>query len=283
MALGLAIGAGLAVASALRRKKSSGVDTGPLLRTIRSGAQNQKNIAAGLQTKLEARRSTFETGARESFGEFKTGALRQIDEGRTALSDLNQIQGTKLARTLQERSFRPVRGATEFVRQNLSTTKSGAANEALAAPAIQAQQQFGQALNDLTSQILQGEIDLANQANVQKLNLVEKEMGFEQGLLATIFKSGSDQDKALVKELLEIQNQQTANELQAIQFGISGNLAADAANSAASSERDAALFGVGGQLSQTLFSGTPAGPIQDIGGGRTTNKNIFSASQLPGG
>lgn len=275
MAIAPLIAAGIAAAPALfgKKRKAQAPDISRLLGSIKSGADRQRQIAAGLEPKLQKRLDTFRTGSREVFGQFKEGASRQIDVGRESLSELRNVQGSELARTLQERSFRPVRGATEFVRQNLATVKSGAANEALAAPTIEAQRQFGTALNDLTSQILQGDIDLADQANRQKLSLIETELGFEKDILSTIFKTGTQADKDLISEFLSIQRQQTANELQAIQFAESGRLAADSANARASAEREAALFGVGGNLAGTLFG--------NIGRGSSPNEGVLSTQVEP--
>jgi len=251
-AIGSAIGAMLPAVMGNKRKTKA-PDVGGMMNTIQQGAAAQRNYLADLQPKLREKLDTFRTGATESFGKFKEGAAQQIDEGRTALSDMRNTQGTELARTLQERAFRPVRGATEFVRQNLATTKSGAAQEALAAPTIQAQQQYGQALNDLSQQLLQGEIDLADQANKQKLDLVEQELGFEQGMLSAVFQFGTEQDKALARELMEIQSQETANTLQTLSMGTMGQFVAGAANNQAAADRDAALWGAGGNLAGSLI------------------------------
>ena len=279
MAAGLALsGAAGMVGNMMSKKNQKGPDIGRLMETINSGSQRQRRTVEGLGNTLTGKLSDFETDQRGAFGEFKQDALKGIDERRTALTDLQNAQGSQLARTMQERAFRPVRGATEFVRQNLATTKSGAAQEALAAPTIEAQQQFGTALNDLTSQIAQGEINLADEASRSKLELVNKELGFEQGLLADVFKFGTDTDKMIAKELLAIEQQQMSNQLQAIGFQISGDLAADAANAAASRGRASGITQIGGQLIGNLAAnqgGNSGGSgITDIGGGRTHNANI---------
>lgn len=260
---GAAISAGVGLLG--KKRKAPRIDTASLLSTIRSGSDRQREIASGRSSKFQQDLTQFGTDARGSFGSFKTDATTQIAAGKEALSDIRNVQGSRLGRTLQENAFRPVRGATEFIRQNLGSTRTGAANEALSAPVIQAQQQFGQALNDLTSQLQQGEIDLTNQANAQKLNLIEQELGFEQGLLSTIFQQGTAEDKALAAELIQIQSQQTANELQVISLGNLSGLAADSANNAARADRDAALFGVGGQLAGTLLEQRFGGKSGEIG------------------
>lgn len=237
-----------------KKRKTQAPDIGGMMSTIRAGADQQRRYLQDLQPKLREKLETFRTGATESFGDFKEKAGTQIMEGRDALSDLRNLQGSQLGRTLQENAFRPVRGATEFVRQNLATTKSGAAQEALAAPTIQAQQQYGQALNDLSQQLLAGEINLADQANKQKLELVETELGFEQGMLSTVFQFGTEQDKALARELINIQSQETANVLQTLSMGQMGQFAVGAANNAAAAERDKELWNVGGELAGKLFS-----------------------------
>ena len=268
----------LAAKSFSGRRKSRAPAPEVLMGANRQGADEQRRVLADLQPKLRDKLNQFRTGAEESFGEYQTKAGEQIDVGKNALSGMRQMQGTQLARTLQERAFKPVRSATEFVRQNLSTTKSGASQEALAAPTMQAQQQYGEALTDLSQQLLQGEINLADQANRQKLELVEQQLGFEQGMLSTVFQFGTQQDKDLARELMDIQSQQTANDLQALSAGQLGQFAARSANTAAAAARDKELYGVGGDLLGSLmgqmFQGSGQQEIQDIGGGRTWNPNI---------
>lgn len=254
VAAGSAIAGGAAAAFGKKRKAPK-IDIAQLLQTIRSGATKQRDIASQASPLLDKRLTEFSEGTRGAFGQFRTEAEKNIDSGVQNLRSLRDVQGSELARTLQERAFRPVRAATDFVRQNLSSTGTGASQQLLAQPTLQASQSFQEGIRDLSSQILSGEIDLTNQANQQKLSLIEAQFGVEKGIFSTVLKFGNQADKDLIRELLSIQDQQTANELGVFGLSASSNVASRSADQRAAADRERELFGIGGNLLGTIFAG----------------------------
>ena len=230
------------------------IDVSNLQRLITEGATKQREQAVRIRPEARALQDEFGRTVQAKLGALSTKREQQKSSFLQALQADQSKIGSTLFNTLQERIFAGVPAAEARIREQAGGAfQTGATQELLAQPTIQASQQLGRSAQDISMQ--QQQQVAAAQEKLFNLDqeFLSQQFGVEKGVLEAALNSGRQDLINEANALIDIADQETADQLSVEKFGLSGGIAQDTAARKASADRRTAQAGLGTELLTTLL------------------------------
>lgn len=251
----LLIGAGLAGAgilgSSLMGGKASAPDIGPLLDAINREAQTQTSLAKNLPGQLSPLGPKYQAGVKGALSDAEKARQTSAQEFLNQLGQNQTLTGQSLNDLLTRQAYANVPGQEEKIRENLAATgglQRGAAATLLGQPELQAAEQVQQGLGQLNLQQQQQRAAALDKINTMDENFIQQKLGIDRDTLTALYQTGREDLINEANQLLGISQNQTQQLLGAEEFGLEGQIAANAANQAAKQAPFQQLSGLGGTL-----------------------------------
>lgn len=277
--LPFAVGTAAGSLPSLFGKKAKGpspIDVSALKKLIMQSSERQRDIVGQVRPELTQRTEQFGQDIQSKLEALSTERERGKEQFLTGLEEERAGIGSKLFNVMQERSFRGVPAAEQRIRETLGGQfQSGAAQELLAQPTIEASRGLADIAGDISLQQEQQRM-----AATEKLFNLDQEFlmdrfGVEKGVLEAALASGRQDLMQEAQSLIDIADQETADLLETEKFGLSGGLAAGQSSARIAQERRASQLGFGSELLTTLLPFL----LQGGGGGKTASSEVVGGGQ----
>lgn len=277
------VGTGLAgggILGGLFGKKSSPPDISGLLNTINQAAQRQNQIATNLPGQLQPLNTSFQTGINQATQTATQNQNKAAQDFLTGLGNNQTLQGQDLTKLLTSQAYSTVPQQQEAAREAAAATgglQRGSAASLIAAPTQQAAQNVEQGQLQLNLQQQQQKAQALSQINQMSDQQISQILGIDKDTANALYSSGRQDLIDEANSLLGISQNQESQTLNAQEFGLSGQIASDAANRAAQQGAFQQLAGLGG----TIVGAGLGGPVGAAAGGQIGNSLAGPAPATP--
>lgn len=270
-ATGVGLGlAGLGVAgSLLNQQQAKAPDISGLLNTINQGAQYQTGIASNLPGQLQALNAPYTSAITSAENTATNSANQQAQSFLNQLGNNQTLSGQDITKLLTQQAYSQVPQAQQAAREAAAASGGlgrGAAAELQAAPAATAASNVAQGLTQMDLAQQQQKAQALSTINNMSDQLITDKLGIDRDTATALYNSGNQDLINEANQLLGISQNQTAETLGAQQFGLTGQIAANAANAQAAQAPYQQLTGLGSALATAgMLSPATIAPIAMAG------------------
>lgn len=271
---------------------ASAPDLSALFRTIDAAGDNQKSLIAALPAELQQQYAAYKTSNQAAGTQLQTGTQALADTLKSE-TEANYGANAPAVQASEDAAktaiYANLPGQQAAIRQALAASGGfdrGTASKQLAAPVLQAGQQYGQQVANITADQLkakqnatQSAINTVNQMNDQALMSV---FGMNKDQALQILNGNRQDLKDTLTSLIQQSTQQTNQTL-----GVQGSDITNQYNEkVAQNAKDNAMTNAWVNLGTNAVAAAPGflsglgvgNGVSSIGGGNTTNSNYLDES-----